>query len=135
MLTARGIEKYYGELHVLKGVDITIQKGEILSIVGSSGAGKTTLLHILGTLDKADKGEIFSMTCGWTNSRESNWPNTEIEMQASFSSSTIFCRNSVHWKMFACRDGSPASQGLHWKKKPMNCSIDWGYSTGHPIVS
>ena len=59
MLTARGIEKYYGELHVLKGVDITIQKGEILSIVGSSGAGKTTLLHILGTLDKADKGEVF----------------------------------------------------------------------------
>ena len=59
MLSARGIEKYYGELHVLKGVDISIQKGEILSIVGSSGAGKTTLLHILGTLDKADKGEIY----------------------------------------------------------------------------
>ena len=59
MLSDRGIEKYYGELHVLKGVDISIQKGEILSIVGSSGAGKTTLLHILGTLDKADKGEIY----------------------------------------------------------------------------
>lgn len=58
MLTATGIEKYYGDLHVLKGVDISIRKGEILSILGSSGAGKTTLLHILGTLDKADKGEI-----------------------------------------------------------------------------
>ena len=61
MLTAKGIEKYYGDLHVLKGVDIQIEKGEILSIVGSSGAGKTTLLHILGTLDQADKGEIHYM--------------------------------------------------------------------------
>ena len=61
MLTAKGIEKYYGDLHVLKGVDIHIEKGEILSIVGSSGAGKTTLLHILGTLDQADKGEIHYM--------------------------------------------------------------------------
>lgn len=58
MLTARGIHKHYGALAVLKGVDITINKGEIVSIAGSSGAGKSTLLHILGTLDKADKGEI-----------------------------------------------------------------------------
>jgi lipoprotein-releasing system ATP-binding protein len=59
MLSATGIEKYYGDLQVLKGVNIHIEKGEILSIVGSSGAGKTTLLHILGTLDQADKGEIL----------------------------------------------------------------------------
>jgi lipoprotein-releasing system ATP-binding protein len=59
MLSATGIEKFYGELQVLKGVNIHIEKGEILSIVGSSGAGKTTLLHILGTLDQADKGEIL----------------------------------------------------------------------------
>lgn len=58
MLKATGIIKNYGTLPVLKGVDITIQKGEIVSIVGSSGAGKSTLLHILGTLDKADKGII-----------------------------------------------------------------------------
>ena len=58
MLTATGIYKKYDHLTVLKGVDISINKGEIVSIVGSSGAGKSTLLHILGTLDKADKGQI-----------------------------------------------------------------------------
>jgi len=58
MLSAREISKKYGQLQVLKGVDINISKGEIVSIVGSSGAGKSTLLHILGTLDKPDAGEI-----------------------------------------------------------------------------
>ncbi len=58
MLKARDIHKSYGNLHVLKGVNLDIKEEEIVSIVGSSGAGKSTLLHILGTLDQPDSGEV-----------------------------------------------------------------------------
>ena len=58
MLIAKGIHKSYGSLEVLKGVDLEISKGEIVSIVGASGAGKSTLLHVLGTLDRPDLGEL-----------------------------------------------------------------------------
>ncbi|HTO35534.1 MAG TPA: ABC transporter ATP-binding protein [Flavobacterium sp.] len=52
MIKAKNIHKYFDKLHVLKGVDLTIKKGEVVSVVGASGAGKTTLLQILGTLEK-----------------------------------------------------------------------------------
>ena len=58
MITTADIHKSYGELEVLKGVTLQIEKGEIISIVGASGAGKTTLLQIIGTLDKGDRGTI-----------------------------------------------------------------------------
>ena len=59
MLKATGIQKAYGDLSILKGVDLTVASGEVISIVGSSGAGKTTLLQILGTLDRPDQGELL----------------------------------------------------------------------------
>lgn len=58
MLKATGIYKSYGALPILKGVDLHVSKGEIVSIVGASGAGKSTLLHIIGTLDRPDKGTV-----------------------------------------------------------------------------
>jgi lipoprotein-releasing system ATP-binding protein len=58
VIQASGITKAYGQLQVLKGVDLEIKTGEFVSIVGKSGAGKSTLLHILGTLDRPDEGEL-----------------------------------------------------------------------------
>ena len=59
MLEAKGIQKSYGQLPVLKNIDLHVKKGEIVAIVGASGAGKSTLLHILGTLDTPDNGKVL----------------------------------------------------------------------------
>jgi lipoprotein-releasing system ATP-binding protein len=59
MLKAQSIHKSYGQLQILKGVDLEVEKGEIVTIVGASGAGKSSLLNILGTLDRPDSGRLF----------------------------------------------------------------------------
>ncbi|MDR6562570.1 MULTISPECIES: ABC transporter ATP-binding protein [unclassified Arcicella] len=59
MLVVKNITKTYGNLNVLKGIDLQINQGEVASIVGASGAGKSTLLHIAGTLDRPDTGQVF----------------------------------------------------------------------------
>ena len=59
MIEIKNIKKSFGSLQVLKGIDLSIQKGEIVSIVGPSGAGKTTLLQIIGTLDRPDSGSVY----------------------------------------------------------------------------
>ena len=64
MLTGKNIYKRYGSLEVLRGVNLEISKGEVVAIVGPSGCGKRTLLHILGSLDKADMGEIVINNTG-----------------------------------------------------------------------
>ncbi|MDB5255423.1 MAG: lolD 4 [Chitinophagaceae bacterium] len=72
VLKASGLIKSYGAVSVLKGIDIEVTKGEIVSIVGASGAGKSTLLHILGTLDNADGGKVFFQGQDLTSISEKN---------------------------------------------------------------
>lgn len=79
MIQARNLHKYYDQLHVLKGVDLHIQKGEIVSIVGASGAGKTTLLQILGTLDK---------------------PNSDIDIELRINNEDILSMNDKNLSKF-----------------------------------
>ena len=81
MLISKGITKSYGSLKVLKGIDMEVNKGEIVSIVGASGAGKSTLLHILGTLDKPDEGKLAlgkKDLLGFTPNQLARFRNKEV---------------------------------------------------------
>ena len=96
MIKAEKITKSFGSLQVLKGIDLEVKRGEIVSIVGPSGAGKTTLLMIMGTLEKADGGRSDR----WKDLSQLNEQQrpTSARTSASSSSFTSCCR--IHgWRM------------------------------------
>lgn len=81
MIEVKGITKKYGQLTVLKGIDLSVKQGEIVSIVGASGAGKTTLLQIIGTLEKATSGTVYinsQNTSKLSDSKLSDFRNQNI---------------------------------------------------------
>ena len=84
MISLRNIHKSFGNLEVLKGIDLDIQKGEMVSIVGPSGAGKTTLLQIMGTLDRPNEGTLTIANTDVTRYRLLPSPTSEIPTSASF---------------------------------------------------
>ena len=95
MIQLEGITKSFGSLQVLKGIDLMIEKGEVVSIVGPSGAGKTTLLQIMGTLDKPDAGRIVIEGTEVNRLREkelSAWLSV-ISISVSYFSSISCCRS------------------------------------------
>ena len=92
MIEIEGITKSFGQLQVLKGIDLNIDKGEVVSIVGPSGAGKTTLLQIIGTLDRADSGRVIINGTDVSRMKEK-------ELSA-FRNKDISCFLSLqHWRM------------------------------------
>ena len=97
MIRAENIHKSFGDLHVLQGIDLEIEKGEVVSIVGASGAGKSTLLHILGTLDRADRGKIFYDNTEVIHFPQRNSPHSGTKTSGLFSSFIIFYLNLRHW--------------------------------------
>ena len=99
MIHLEGITKSFGSLQVLKGIDLEIAKGEIVSIVGPSGAGKTTLLQIMGTLDSPDTGTINVDGTNVSKMKEKDFLLSGTHTLALCSSSINYCLSSRHWKM------------------------------------
>lgn len=98
MIQTEGITKSFGTLQVLKGIDLTIHKGEVVAIVGPSGAGKTTLLQIIGTLDAPDSGRLVIMVRKLGDWEIRNWRLSAIKISVSFFNSINYYRSSRHWK-------------------------------------
>ena len=98
MIEVKNIWKTFGELEVLKGVNLKVEKGEIVAIIGKSGAGKTTLLQIIGTLDRPTSGQVLiegEDVFALNDTKLAAFRNKHIGLS---SSSTSYCRSSRLWR-------------------------------------
>ena len=124
MIRIEGIRKSFGNLQVLKGIDLEIGKGEVVSIVGSSGAGKTTLLQIIGTLDKADSGKVVIAgedVTEFSSDRLARFRNKHIGFVFQFHQ-LLPEFNALENVMMPAYIAS-ASNGFNFKPSPMYCRI------------
>lgn len=99
MIEVRNIRKSFGSLEVLKGIDLDIRKGEVVSIVGPSGAGKTTLLQIMGTLEKPDSGSVRVDGVAMESLSRKEMADFRNRRIGSCFSSISYCPSSRHSKM------------------------------------
>lgn len=106
MLSTNQISKSYGNLQILKGVSISVNKGEIISIVGPSGAGKSTLLHIIGTLDKPDTGNVSIDGVDVFPYQPESLHSLETKRLDLYFSFIIYYQNLQPSKMFLCQHSS-----------------------------
>ena len=115
MIDIKGITKSFGSLQVLKGIDLHINKGEVVSIVGPSGAGKTTLLQIIGTLDRPDEGSV--VVDGIDVSKLSQRKLSDFRNQHRFRipvssvAAGVYRARKHHDSCFHCRQEPQGSQG------------------------
>ena len=125
LLVATDIYKNYGNISVLKGVSLEVNKAEMVSIVGASGAGKSTLLYIVSSLEKADKGKFYSKIKTLVRSPINSLPNIEITKLASFFNFIIYYLNLRHSRMFVYPPGLVKNQKHKWKQRRWNYLTLW----------
>ena len=133
MIDIKGITKSFGSLQVLKGIDLHIGKGEVVSIVGPSGAGKTTLLQIIGTLDKPDSGQIIidgTDVSRLNRKKLSEFRNQRIGFVFQFHQLLPEFTALENIMIPALIGGKSRSEA---KKKPKPCSTSWDWPTAQSI--
>ena len=133
MIDIKGITKSFGSLQVLKGIDLHINKGEVVSIVGPSGAGKTTLLQIIGTLDKPDSGSVVVdgvETQQLSGHKLSEFRNRHVGFVFQFHQLLPEFTAIENVMIPAFIAGKSTSEA---RNEPRNCWTSWVWPTGRAI--
>ena len=112
MIEIRDLHKYFGKLHVLKGIDLEVEKGEVLSVIGASGSGKSTLLYCINGLEPIQKGSGSSWTVPTFMTRAQTSTNCAQKLGMVFQQWNSFPASNCAWRMSPWRQRSPESVNL-----------------------